>query len=189
VTWQKRSQCDRFEGVLQSYTLSQANEQRTTRNATIVVIPCRRDVLWVWRGWKEVEEMLSNGVESLRLWLRWRLRRNMKEWYVSGSCLCGTKRDELRMLWNWSWANWVAATARAKWEQERDDKCDRRRETKRRDTETTRKLRTKRRRWGETVLCLFKLSTCRFYTEMSRSDPKARSNAKRRKNKRIKGRR
>ena len=73
AVWQVR-------GVLQSYTLSQVNEQKMAGNATIAVISWRRDVLWVWREWKEVGEMLSNGIESLRLWLRWRLWREMMEW-------------------------------------------------------------------------------------------------------------
>ena len=136
-----------------------------------------RDRWWYWK-WNELAPTVA--VLVLATWNAG----------VSGesSSLCREKgRWAERHCGSYLWIYWIAVTAKAMWEWWRDDKCNQRHETKGRNTETMRKLRAKHGNEGKHFSDLFKLSTCRFYTKMTCSNPKAQSRAKRRSKQRIKG--
>ena len=138
------------------------------------------------RGWKEVGEGLGNGMSLLQLWLRWRLQCEMQECRVNLVLYADKRGDKLRDVVEVI----CGCTGSLQWQKrcENDGKTINAIRYMRQWAETQkRKLRAKHWRQGETLLYLFKLNTCGFYTKITWSDPKAQSRAKRRSKKKNKG--
>ena len=140
------------------------------------------------RGWEEIGEGIGNGMSLLRLWLRWHLQREMQECQVNLVLYAEKRGDELRDVVEVICGD----TGSLQWQ----NRCEN-------DGETINAIRDMRQREEMQKQCgnlelntgdegkhfsgLFKLSTCRFYTKMTGSNPKAQSRAKRRSKTKNKG--